>query len=298
MTNGGPAWTWRCRLVKCCLQIFWENDPLLNASLFPYAGAEYPANSQLAVLQHTFSISPRMVNIARLGFSRNLAFHRGQPTPSATLANQLGISNTYDPSSYPQVNPLGYTSFGTTVGRIGNTDDNYQLDESVNYLRGTHAFQFGGGIRYHRTLQLNNNGDAHGGLDFLGNFTSQLVQTGPGQYGAVPNTGNSFADFLLGLPNDGTTQGLPPIWYRYTQWMPYFQDTWKVTRNFTLNYGISWYYSNPPNPQGAVRNQVAALNLSTGLLEYAASGRSARSCSILSAIPSRHDLALPGSRRS
>ena len=41
--------------------------------------------------------------------------------------------------------------------------------------------------------------------------------------------------------------------------MPYFQDTWKVRRNLTLNYGISWFKDSIPNPQGSIPGLPAWL---------------------------------------
>ena len=67
--------------------------------------------------------------------------------------------------------------------------------------------------------------------------------------------------------------GLPLIPYRFTQVNPYFQDTWKVTRNFTLNYGIAWFLSTIPEPVGSAAKLPHGFDESTGLLQYAALGQ-------------------------
>src|ERR1700722_5135427 len=125
------------------VNFIWQSSPALNDGIMPYTGAEYPADAQLAVVQHTFTFNPGLINVARIGFSRDFAFHRGQPSTSGTLAEQLGIDNTFDPSGIPLMAIQGFSSFGTTVGKIGNVDDNYQADESLNYIHGKHAFAFG-----------------------------------------------------------------------------------------------------------------------------------------------------------
>jgi hypothetical protein len=127
----------------------------------------------------------------------------------------------------------------------------------------------GFGIRYHRTRQQNSNAGALGTMAFQPIFTAQLV-AGTGGLGPVTNTGNSFADFLLGMPASGSVIGLPPLHYRYTEYFPYFQDSWKVAPGLTINYGISWYYSGPPNPQGADRNLPHEFDFQTGQLLFAA----------------------------
>jgi hypothetical protein len=89
----------------------------------------------------------------------------------------------------------------------------------------------------------------------------------------LANSGDSFADFLLGLPVNGVLGGLPAVQYRATQFAPYFQDSWRVSRNLTLNYGLSWFLETPPDPQGWARNYVHGFDFATGLLTYAALGQ-------------------------
>ena len=64
--------------------------------------------------------------------------------------------------------------------------------------------------------------------------------------------------------------GLPLIPYRFTQSNPYLQDTWKVTRNLTLNYGVSWFLATMPEPTGSAARLPHSFDYNTGLLQYAA----------------------------
>jgi hypothetical protein len=155
---------------------------------------------------------------------------------------------------------------------LGDTDNNYQIDDGLNWTAGNHSFQFGAGLRYHRTLQQNANANALGSLSFQTVFTAQLARNAAGQLAPQANTGNSFADFLLGIPTSGQVAGLQPFHYRYTEFFPYIQDSWKVTRNFTINWGLSWYHATVPNPQGADAQIPHSFDFQTGLLKYAALG--------------------------
>ena len=110
-------------------------------------------------------------------------------------------------------------------------------------------------------------------LTFQPQFTAQLAANAQGQLVPQARTGSSFADFLLGLPATGQMVGLPLIPYRFTQVNPYFQDTWKVTRNFTLNYGIAWFLSTVPEPVGSAAKLPHGFDEKTGLLQYAALGQ-------------------------
>lgn len=249
-----------------------ENSPVVNAGLMPLGGARFPLVSDLAVLQHTLIIGPHMVNIARVGWDRAEVADEGEAESGPALETELGIPGTVDPHGIPGIGLRGFTGFGRSTGNIGNTDNSYQIDEALDYSRGTHNFAFGAGINYVRSVQNNSNANSVGSLTFSPVFSAQLA---PGPSGPTPvkNTGNSLADFLLGMPISGTVVGFQPMHYRYTEFFPYFQDSWQLRPNLTINYGISWYYSTVPNPQGPDRNIPHAFNFSTGLLEYAALGQ-------------------------
>src|SRR5207253_1670598 len=62
----------------------------------------------------------------------------------------------------------------------------------------------------------------------------------------VPNTGNTFASFLLGTVTSATftqqTASWPPRWWSH---QAYFQDDWKPMKGLTLNFGVRWSYETP-----------------------------------------------------
>ncbi|MBI1790909.1 MAG: carboxypeptidase regulatory-like domain-containing protein [Acidobacteria bacterium] len=251
---------------------FWEDSPAVVEAIMPLAGATYPYNSQIAALQHTFTIGPSLVNIARVGFSRATVFNRGEGFSGGEILDQIGIPGTLDKRGITGITIQGFAGFGRSGGPLGNADNTYQVDEALSYSRGKHSYQFGVGIRYNRTKQQNANANALGSLSFQTVFSAQLARNAAGQLAPQANTGNAFADFLLGVPTSGQVIGLDPFYYRYTQWFPYLQDSWRVSRTLTLNYGLSWFYSNPPDPRGSGRAVPHIFEFSTGLLKYAALG--------------------------
>ena len=256
-------------------QFLHQNSPAVTGGLFPLTGSFFPNSSQLIVVQHTWTISPRLINTARIGFVRNVALDANQGSAIGHILAQVGITNTFDDRGITGITLTGqgYASFGHAAGDLGNIDNNYQIDEGMNYIRGSHNLQFGGSLRYRRTWQQNANALALGNLTFQSQFTAQVTTNPQGQTVPQANTGDSFADFLLGYPVTGTMNGLPRLPYRFTQYLPYVSDTWKITRNLTLNYGVSWFLTTIPNPQKWARNYVHSLDRSTGLLAYAALGQ-------------------------
>jgi hypothetical protein len=90
--------------------------------------------------------------------------------------------------------------------------------------------------------------------------------------------GNSFASFLLGLPNDGSIQRISVADVKSHYFGFYAQDDWKITRKLTLNLGVRYDVSQPmwdkfgqlsflnltdANPIGA---QVGLPNVAGGLM--------------------------------
>ena len=254
-------------------QIFKQSSPSDQPGLYSLSGRLYLNDSELAMGQHVWAVTAHVVNTLRISLLRNVGIGGNEGQGLGAILKSIGITNTFESSGVTGINLQGYSPFGGANGEVGNRDNTSQLSEEFIYTRARHSFAFGAGVLYRRGWHMNGNARALGNLFFQPTFTAQLTRNAQGQLVPMPNTGDSFADFLLGIPVTGTMTGSPEIQYRTTQFVPFFQDTWRITSALTLNYGISWYLETPPQPQGHAKEAVHGFDSTTGLLTYAGLGQ-------------------------
>lgn len=252
-------------------QVSWLDSPATSPGLFALQGVIYPLNTELIALGWTNTLSQTKVNELRVGWTRNSVYDQGVASPG--IQNQIGVTGTADINGVPGIAMTGYAGFGTSTGLLGDVDNVYQLHDSFSWLRGDHQLKFGGDLDYTRTVNSSANATARGSLNFTNTFSSQLTQSGSGAYSAVANTGNSFADFLLGTPTNGEAKGMPPTHYRWTTVQPYLQDTWKINPKLTANLGLAWFGNTPPNPIDSNKKLIHSFDFTTGLPTFAALGQ-------------------------
>jgi hypothetical protein len=139
----------------------------------------------------------------------------------------------------PQQNITGYTGFGGTVdGGIWTT--NFQGQSNLTNVRGAHTWK--GGVDYRVAMRKNRDGAGN-----MGSFTYNNTYTRAADTTNVfpaQSLGLSLAAFMMGLPStvsisDETGFNISNNWFG-----TFVQDTWRVSRNLTLNYGLRFEWEN------------------------------------------------------
>jgi len=228
-------------------------------------GNNNATRAQQANLAHTWSISSSTVNELRLTYFREaqgtflhpqrtglvtsscgsgaaaaFCFTGNPDAPSAFVSNGLAASNPkygITPNLGPNREGVPFISIsgGFTIGndfegelpQIGNT---YQISDNLTKVIGNHTAKFGADFRNQRFLQTLY-------FDPNGDFS---------YFGGGPNdTGNIFANYLLGLPDSYLQGSAQTEDVRGDSIYLFAQDSWKVRKNVTLNYGLRWEFNQP-----------------------------------------------------
>lgn len=196
-----------------------------------------PGRSILAGINFTHTFSPTVINESKVSYLRHVR----------DFAQCPGTDGF--PSVVTGFDPLGI-SFGCSSGLPQFfTDNQFQLQNHLSLVRGTHSFRTG--VEYRRTRNGSSFQAQKNGL-FLPHGIEELVTDG--FFGDEADLaifgGPTFGAFLQAAATvDPRTGTLPEFYrgYRANEWGAYFQDDWKVSRKLTLNLGLRWEYFGPPH---------------------------------------------------
>jgi hypothetical protein len=207
----------------------------------PGFSALYLGRAQLISLGDIKTINPTTVNEFHFSYLRN-AVDLGKPVGGVgvSLASQ-GFTGILPLSPKTEgVESVAFNSFtiGTNTNELKQAGNTYQWLDNFSKVLGKHTFKAGGEFHYDQ-VNVNAVAQFNGSFLFFGT-----------------ETGSDFADFLLGAPSQYNQSQLQAFYGRNKYVGLFAQDSWRLTHNLTLNYGLRW---DRVEPWYEKYNQIAAF---------------------------------------
>jgi len=202
------------------------------------AGASIPGfdalfigRAQLLSLSDNKLIGSNIVNEFHVGYLRN-ANIIGQPKGGlgVSLASQGFATGAGTPGIFvqaPQFEGVENITFPTSVMGVPITNETqvnntYYLSDGISRVIGSHTLKIGG--QFHID-QVNE----HPNATFNGTFNIDGTETG-----------DPYADFLIGVPSNYTQSSGQPFYLRNRYFGAYGQDSWRARNDLTINAGLRW----------------------------------------------------------
>src|SRR5256714_937214 len=172
----------------------------------------------------TSTLSNTVVNEARFQFAQR----------RATFTSQNGQGTAYNISG---VAFIGRELFSPVI----RTENRYQYTDNVSWVAGNHTMKFGGDANFisvSADFELN-----FAGLFNFGGVSATTLAAFPTVGGVTPPDFTSVQQYGIGFPGNfvqgfgnphSALKNRPLAWFA--------QDSWKIRRNITLNYGVRYDY--------------------------------------------------------
>jgi len=225
------------------------------AGSFPELPTSEQVRAQQAAAGYIRS-STSWVNEARLAFTRLRMLDVPESAFKTNVEQQLGLANP-DTNAFdfglPYFNATDYSMVtdSPTLPQV-QRDNLWQAGDTFALERGRHTLRFG--VQYlHFQFNYLQSNNTRGEYDYSGVFTSAD--------GSGVGSGDPFADFLLGYPQDTTrTGGSGQAYLRQNDFAGFVEDDWRVSPRLTLNLGLRYEYA---SPYTEARDNLLNLNYST-----------------------------------
>ena len=218
----------------------------------PGFGSNYSTRNQQFNLSETWIAGPSVVNEARFTYFREgqLSFNHPLHTnlvqdscktvpasqcfadpanPAAGITPNLGAAH----EGVPFITLAGGFTIGNNYeGELPQIGNSFQFSDSLSKVLGSHTMKFGVDVRrmrFDQTLYYNVNGWPI----FNGGGTNDVASD------------DIFPDYLLGLPASYSQGSAQAERVRSTALYLFAQDSWKLRKDLTLNYGLRWELTTP-----------------------------------------------------
>jgi hypothetical protein len=261
-------------------------------------------NAPLYRLNYDYTLSPTLLLHLGAGYRSNYFFvpsvNEEGTVPSYNAATGVGLKGGLTNIFFPPFSNLcsggtvsscagqgGMMNFGSAAYAT-NISQVPSFNASLTKVRGNHTYKAGAEIRFEGY-------PSHVQANTSGSYGFSPNQTGPYASGSALGGSNppgfAYASFLLGLVNNVSINN--PIDPRLGKKVfgAYVQDSWKVTRKITVDYGLRYDYSTylqeeyGRNPYFSPTTPNPALGGILGAVEFEGSGPGHCNCNLAKNYP-------------
>ncbi len=197
-----------------------RNEPTTQGNNLPTFGDMRHGVRQVLALNDTQTISPTLVNEARVGFNRiHIVFAAENTLNAAALGINSGVNA---PIGLPQITVTNAFAFGGISGfPQGRGDDTIIASDTLSWVHGKHTAKFGGEYRQ---------------------AVADSFSYTPGTFGF-----SNVAAFLADRANSFTANSSNRSARVYISSLGGFaQDAYKILPNFTLTLGLRYDWNGTP----------------------------------------------------
>jgi len=232
------------------------------ATLFNIVADHTYGHSEATTLAATYIVTPTFVIDGSWGYTRSDEFEVPPDDNVKYGASTLGIpgvnlSNLPIGGGIPEFNFTNYTDLGYNYPYLNYNDPIFGYAANATFTKGPNTIKFGFLLNQQHMNHIENNPDF---FTFAGGATS--LNGGP----AISQF-NSFADFLLGMPNgtesanftsntvENSIQPFGSSKMDALQYSMYVTNTQQIGQKLTVTYGTSWsYYPVPTHGNYGLEN--------------------------------------------
>ena len=221
----------------------WSHSAQDNVNIFPQLGGKTSSSSYSLQAGYTLGYH-KFTNILNVNWNRSDTNVTNFFTNGTDVETQLGILGPNGAGL--NSTPLNFGLPSVVLSNIAGLNEQQprvavaqtiSLSETFSWIHGKHNMRFGGDYRrVHNDFLSSSN--ATGSFTFTGLFTQNPA--------SPANTGFSFADFLLGLPQQtALNSAVNKSYLRDNVLDGFAQDDWRWKPSLTLNYGLRYEFFAP-----------------------------------------------------
>jgi len=213
------------------------------------ARGSIPIGGPAIRLNYDRTITPTLLGHAAIGYSMIYFYDHSPFTENGGAFNcltQIQLQGCEGSYNFPTIvtgnittpeNLGGMQQLGNALAHTATHTERPSANANVTWIKGSHTYKAGAEVWFQAQITAPPTGV---GLTFGTNATAIPASV-------VLSGGNSmgfpYASFLLGDVSAATQYAPVDARMFKTQWAMFAQDSWKVTRKLTVDYGVRWDYA-------------------------------------------------------